>query len=486
MTDSARRGMDTRPDRAVIRQHVHPAGPEIEPDQSPRPAGLLAWQQALGNRAVQRLIQRKLIVGPPNDQYELEADRIAHHVMSMPTPLSSPQRAHGDDDQIQTKPLAATITPLVQRQGDGSFQVGSDVESRLDSLRGSGHPLPDDVRADMEQRLGADFSGVRIHSDSESAQLNRALSAQAFTQGHDIYIGQGQYDPGSSSGKQLLVHELTHVIQQGAAPVASEAPPAAAWTERVPLSPAPGGQRPERARGENGVTGPDDTDADYHTRGESRSTILQQYAPSRAEGQTGAVQRQDWLTGAAIGAALGGLAGGVPGAMVGGAIGGMVGGLLAPATVTFPDYATIVGDGTVKSETDKAWEETLNATTKTSRREQGFWIRWNSKTNAFSITGRVTAAPVPNDKTASVNLPAKPADSGDDFTVASFHTHTPTTFRTVGRPVGPSTADENADKADNVAGVVYDYEPAKGGNIPAGHPLKAAAKRWHSGPNRRT
>jgi len=478
MTDSARRVADTRPDRAAIRQHVHPAGPEIEPDQSPRPAGLLAWQQTLGNRAVQRLIQRKLIVGPPNDQYELEAERVANHVMSMPTPVSSPQRAHGDDDQLQTKPLAAAITPLVQRQGDGSFQVDSDVESRLDSLRGSGHPLPGNVRTDMEQRFGADFSSVRIHSDSESAQLNRALSAQAFTQGRDIYMGEGQYNPGSASGKQLLAHELTHVIQQGAAP--------AAWTERVPLSPAPEVQRPERARGENGVTGPDDTDADYHTRGESRAIIPQHVASSRAEGQSGVVQRQDWLTGAGIGAALGGLVGGPVGAMVGGAIGGMVGGLLAPATVTFPDYATIVGDGTVKSETDKAWEETLNATTKTSRREQGFWIRWNSKTNAFSITGRVTATPVPNDQTASVNLPAKPADSGDVFTVASFHTHTPTTFRTVGRPVGPSKADVNADKADNVAGVVYDYEPVKGGNIPAGHPLKAAAKRWHSGPNRRT
>lgn len=478
MTDSTRRVADTRPDRAVIRQHVHPAGPEIEPDQSPRPAGLLAWQQTLGNRAVQRLIQRKLMVGPPNDQYELEADRIAHQVMSMPAPLSSPQRAHGDDDQVQTKPLAATITPLVQRQGDGSFQVGSDVESRLDSLRGSSHPLPGDVRADMEQRFGADFSGVRIHSDSESAQLSRALSAQAFTQGHDIYMGQGQYDLGSSSGKQLLAHELTHVIQQWAAP--------AAWTERVPLSPAPGVQRLERARDENGVTGPDDTDADYHTRGESRATLPQRVASSHAEGQTGVVQRQDWLTGAALGATVGGLIGGVGGAIVGGVIGGVAGGLLAPATVTFPDYATIVGDGTVKSETDKAWEETLNATTKTSRREQGFWIKWNSKTNAFSITGRVTATPVPNDKTASVDLGKKPADSGDDFTVASFHTHTPTTFRTVGRPVGPSNADKNADNSDNVAGVVYDYEPVKGGNIPAGHPLKAAAKRWHSGPNRRT
>ena len=172
-------------------------------------------------------------------------------------------------------------------QGDGSFEVGSGIESRLDSLRGGGQPLPDDVRTDMEQRFGADFSGVRIHNDGESAQLNRALSAQAFTQGRDIYMGEGQYNPGSASGKQLLAHELTHVIQQGAAP--------AAWTERIPLSLAPEGQHPERARRENGTPGPDDTDADYHTRGESRATIPQHGAFLRAEGATATLQRQDWM-----------------------------------------------------------------------------------------------------------------------------------------------------------------------------------------------
>ena len=72
----------------------------------------------------------------------------------------------------------------------------------------------------MEPRFGADFSGVRIHTGSEAAQLNREVSAQAFTHGQDIYLGEGKTDVASAQGKQLLAHELTHTIQQGASPQA--------------------------------------------------------------------------------------------------------------------------------------------------------------------------------------------------------------------------------------------------------------------------
>jgi hypothetical protein len=66
----------------------------------------------------------------------------------------------------------------------------------------------------MEPRFGVDFGGVRVHTGAEAAQMSRDLSAQAFTHGQDIYLGAGRYDPGSSAGKRLLAHELTHVIQQ--------------------------------------------------------------------------------------------------------------------------------------------------------------------------------------------------------------------------------------------------------------------------------
>ncbi|WP_371357582.1 DUF4157 domain-containing protein, partial [Hydrocoleum sp. CS-953] len=66
----------------------------------------------------------------------------------------------------------------------------------------------------MESRFGADFGNVRVHTGSQSVQMNKELGAQAFTHGNDVYFNSGKFNPGSSSGKELLAHELTHTIQQ--------------------------------------------------------------------------------------------------------------------------------------------------------------------------------------------------------------------------------------------------------------------------------
>jgi hypothetical protein len=71
----------------------------------------------------------------------------------------------------------------------------------------------------MGSTLGHDFSGVRVHTSPEAADLNTQLSAKAFTTGEDIFFGGGAYDPGSSGGQELLAHELTHVVQQGSGAV---------------------------------------------------------------------------------------------------------------------------------------------------------------------------------------------------------------------------------------------------------------------------
>jgi hypothetical protein len=67
----------------------------------------------------------------------------------------------------------------------------------------------------MESRFGTDFSGVKIHTDTNAVQMSRELNAQAFTVGSDIYFNSGKYAPESASGKHLLAHELTHTVQQG-------------------------------------------------------------------------------------------------------------------------------------------------------------------------------------------------------------------------------------------------------------------------------
>jgi hypothetical protein len=215
-----------------------------------RPADILVLQRLAGNHAVSHLIQTKLTVGPPGDRYEQEADRLAEHVLSMPGP-SAEVRRQEEEEEIQTKPLLrrqeeeeeiqtkpvlqrqeegeeVQTKPLLQRQedeeevqtkrlqprSDGSFEADPKLESRLAAHRGGGSPLPDDVRTFMEPRFGADFGGVRVHTGGEAVQMNEELSAQAFTHGPDIYLGAGRYDPGTSAGKRLLAHELTHVVQQ--------------------------------------------------------------------------------------------------------------------------------------------------------------------------------------------------------------------------------------------------------------------------------
>jgi hypothetical protein len=80
-----------------------------------------------------------------------------------------------------------------------------------------GSPLPESVQKDFEERLGQDFSQVRIHTGSRPATTARQLKAKAFTVGNDVVFGQGQFAPNTTAGKRLIAHELTHVGQRRAA-----------------------------------------------------------------------------------------------------------------------------------------------------------------------------------------------------------------------------------------------------------------------------
>ena len=83
-----------------------------------------------------------------------------------------------------------------------------------DVLRSPGQPLDIDTRSFFEPRFGQDFSSVRVHTDSQAAQSASAVNALAYTVGSDLVFASGQFDPRSKSGRQLLAHELTHVVQQ--------------------------------------------------------------------------------------------------------------------------------------------------------------------------------------------------------------------------------------------------------------------------------
>jgi len=98
--------------------------------------------------------------------------------------------------------------------------VSAAVEAGIDGARGSGQPLADGVRDRFEPLFGASFAGVRVHDNGLADSLSRSLEARAFTVGSDIFFRQGEYDPASADGQELLAHELTHVVQHSATPQA--------------------------------------------------------------------------------------------------------------------------------------------------------------------------------------------------------------------------------------------------------------------------
>lgn len=171
-------------------QHDH--GPEHTTDRQPSAprkseppsgAGLAALQRTAGNAAVVRFLQR------------------AGHPYAEPPAPESEQHRHGagcGHPQTAEQPRP----PSVQRS------------AVHDVLKGAGRPLDTPVREDMEARLGADFSDVRVHDDSAARTSATEVGARAYTSGNHIVIGDGGGD------KHTLAHELTHVIQQRQGPVA--------------------------------------------------------------------------------------------------------------------------------------------------------------------------------------------------------------------------------------------------------------------------
>jgi hypothetical protein len=102
----------------------------------------------------------------------------------------------------------------LRRKPAAGSEAQPDVEQMIQSSRGGGQQLDKGVRSQMESSFGSDFGGVRVHTDTRADALNQALNARAFTTGQDIFFRRGNYDPGSSNGRELLAHELTHVVQQ--------------------------------------------------------------------------------------------------------------------------------------------------------------------------------------------------------------------------------------------------------------------------------
>lgn len=106
------------------------------------------------------------------------------------------------------------MKPDIPRVGLEGGRVHPDVESKIQRNRGGGKSLEHLLQEQMGASLGYDFSKVRIHTGPEANEFSSQLSARAFTIGSDIFFAQGAYDPDSISGRELIAHELIHVVQQ--------------------------------------------------------------------------------------------------------------------------------------------------------------------------------------------------------------------------------------------------------------------------------
>ncbi|MFN5726743.1 MAG: DUF4157 domain-containing protein, partial [Pseudanabaena sp.] len=168
------------------------------------------------NRAgslLKKPIQAKLNIGEPNDKYEKETDSTAERVVQqINSPLQEQsfqrQELMEEEDELQMKSL------IQRRENIGGGVASTDLESSIQSARGSGQSLDPNLQEKMGQAMGADFSGVRVHTDAQSDQLNKSIQAKAFTTGQDVFFRQGAYVPSSRNGQELIAHELTHVVQQ--------------------------------------------------------------------------------------------------------------------------------------------------------------------------------------------------------------------------------------------------------------------------------
>jgi Domain of unknown function (DUF4157) len=163
-------------------------------------------------------IQAKLAASSPGDACEREADRVSERVMRIPEPQLQHDGMSGESYAKCQTAQPGNEHVRVQTKRVGASESGQIAAPSIvhEAVRSPGQSLNATTRAFMASRFGNDFSQVRVHTDGEAADAARAVRARAYTIGRDIVFGAGQYAPATRDGKQLLAHELTHVMQQQA------------------------------------------------------------------------------------------------------------------------------------------------------------------------------------------------------------------------------------------------------------------------------
>jgi Domain of unknown function (DUF4157) len=152
--------------------------------------------------------------------FELEPAPAAPRPAVRPEALQAAPAVPASALPLPTAAGNAAVTRLVRQvrrtelDSQGAGPLDPEIGAEIEAARGGGSPLADPVRSEMEHHFGLDLGAVRLHTGSTAATLSRSVQAEAFTTGTDIFLGGGSPDAASSAGRELLAHELTHVVQQ--------------------------------------------------------------------------------------------------------------------------------------------------------------------------------------------------------------------------------------------------------------------------------
>lgn len=151
-----------------------------------------------------------------NIEREHDAKRskdLATRLMGQPASLSAEDILQAQRE-VGNQTVQRALDPSMGKDKETEGTLSKSVSDRIQSKRGGGSALPENVRKPIAKQLGHELSGVRVHTDSEADKLSRSMGARAFTVGSDIFFKNGVYSPESEKGRETIIHELTHVVQQ--------------------------------------------------------------------------------------------------------------------------------------------------------------------------------------------------------------------------------------------------------------------------------
>lgn len=168
----------------------------------------LSMHRRMDAEQKEKKLQRKkknapgdITVSHPEDEAEKEADQIARKAMD------------GEGTGRGDTPVKRKSSSVYAKHAGAAEEPDQEFAQKLSSSKGGGEHLDKNTQEEMESRMGGDFSKVKIHRSKESNEMSRKINARAFTDGSEIHFGEGEYNPGSTEGKELLAHELAHTQQ---------------------------------------------------------------------------------------------------------------------------------------------------------------------------------------------------------------------------------------------------------------------------------